>query len=118
MTFKPNTLFYTDGYKVGHRRMLAPGTTKLYGSWIPRSLKYGPKGSTKVVSFGQQLTMKWLNDEFNENFFKLELPEAMKFAKDMSLYLGMEYDGKHFEQLWELGYLPIRVKALPEGLTF
>jgi len=39
MSFKPNTLFYSDGYKVGHKRMLAPGTTKLYGSWIPRSIK-------------------------------------------------------------------------------
>ena len=34
----------------------------------------------------------------------------------MSLYLGMEYDGKHFEELWNLGYLPIKVKALPEGI--
>ena len=34
----------------------------------------------------------------------------------MSLYLGMEYDGKHFEELWDLGYLPIKVKALPEGI--
>lgn len=28
----------------------------------------------------------------------------------------MEYDGKHFEELWDLGYLPIKVKALPEGI--
>lgn len=34
----------------------------------------------------------------------------------MSLYLGMEYNGKHFEELWDLGYLPIKVKALPEGI--
>ena len=34
----------------------------------------------------------------------------------MSLYLGMEYDGKHFEELWDLGYLPIKVKSLPEGI--
>lgn len=114
--FKPNSLFYVDGYKVGHFRMLAPGTTKLYGSWIPRSLKHGPKGVEKVVSFGQQLSIKWINDEFEENFFKLEYPEAMKFAKDMSLYLGMEYNGEHFGKLWDLGYLPIRIKSLPEGL--
>jgi len=42
--------------------------------------------------------------------------EALKFIKDMSSYLGMEYDGKHFEELWDLGYLPIRVKSLPEGI--
>jgi len=132
MSFKINSLYLTDGYKVGHQKMLAPGTTKLYGTWIPRSTKHAPKGITKIVSFGQQLVWKWLHDEFEENFFLTELrgvggyaalkhkeslkQKALQFIKDMSLYLGMEYDGKHFEELWDLGYLPIKVKALPEGI--
>lgn len=114
--FRPNSLFYTDGYKIGHRRMLAPGTTKLYGTWIPRSTKHAPKGIDKIVSFGQQLTIRWLNDEFTENFFKLPKEEAMKFGKDMSLYLGMDYDASHFAALHDLGYLPVRIKSLPEGI--
>lgn len=114
--FRPNSLFYADGYKIGHKFMLAPGTQRLYGTWIPRSMKYGPKGSTKVVSFGQQLAMRWLHDEFSENFFKLTKSEAMRFGKDMSMYLGLDYDASHFESLWDLGYLPIRVKSLPEGI--
>jgi nicotinamide phosphoribosyltransferase len=143
MGFKINSLYLTDGYKVGHQKMLAPGTTKLYGTWIPRSVKHAPKGIEKIVSFGQQLVWKWLHDEFEENFFMTELvnetinssikegnsydyaqtksilpikEKALQFVKDMSLYLGMEYDGKHFEDLWDLGYLPIKVKALPEGV--
>ena len=132
MSFKINSLYLSDGYKVGHKAMLATGTTKLYGTWIPRSTKHAPKGITKIVSFGQQLVWKWLHDEFEENFFmnhyktnpvtgeKMEVPglkeKALQFIKDMSLYLGMEYDGKHFEELWDLGYLPIKVKALPEGI--
>ena len=130
MSFKINSLYLTDGYKVGHKAMLAPGTTKLYGTWIPRSVKHAPKGITKIVSFGQQLVWKWLHDEFEENFFHTHLrnkkdttntlaffkEKALQFVKDMSLYLGMEYDGKHFEELWDLGYLPIKVKALPEGI--
>ena len=131
MSFKINSLYLTDGYKVGHKAMLAEGTTKLYGTWIPRSVKHAPKGVTKVVSFGQQLVWKWIHDEFQENFFmrdgliEKEHPfsnyestkqKALQFVKDMSLYLGMDYDGKHFEELWDLGYLPIRVKSLPEGL--
>ena len=132
MSFKINSLYLSDGYKVGHKAMLAPGTTKLYGTWIPRSTKHATKGITKIVSFGQQLVWKWLHDEFEENFFmnnyrtnpftkeKMEVPglkeKALQFIKDMSLYLGMEYDGKHFEELWDLGYLPIKVKALPEGI--
>jgi nicotinamide phosphoribosyltransferase len=114
--FKPNSLFYTDGYKIGHRKMLAPGTTRLYGTWIPRSTKHAPKGITKIVSFGQQLVVKWLNDEFQENFFNLPHDEAMKFTKDMSMYLGMDFDGSHFSELHALGYLPIRIKSLPEGI--
>ena len=132
MGFRINSLYLSDGYKVGHKSMLAPGTTRLYGTWIPRSTKHAPKGITKIVSFGQQLVWKWLHDEFEENFFmnnyrtnpftkeKMEVPglkeKALQFIKDMSLYLGMEYDGKHFEELWDLGYLPIKVKALPEGI--
>lgn len=120
MSFKINSLYLTDGYKVGHQKMLAPNTTKLYGTWIPRSLKHAPKGIEKIVSFGQQLVWKWLHDEFEENFFMqrdgTNRDAALKFVKDISLYLGMEYDGKHFEELWDLGYLPIKVKALPEGI--
>ena len=129
MSFKINSLYLTDGYKVGHKAMLAPGTTKLYGTWIPRSTKHAPNGIKKIVSFGQQLTWKWIHDEFEENFFmrnqrNMTEPEdivvlktkSMDFIKDMSLYLGMEYDGKHFEELWDLGYLPIKVKSLPEGI--
>jgi len=123
MSFKINSLFLTDGYKPSHFKMLAPGTTRLYGTWIPRSTKHAPKGITKIISFGQQLTWKWIHDEFEENFFSCEgvrnsaaKLKALQFVKDVSLYLGMEYDGKHFEELWDLGYLPIRVKALPEGI--
>ena len=116
MRFNPNALFYADGYKVGHKRMLAPGTDFLYGTWIPRSIKYAPKGVTKVMSFGQALTWKWIHDEFEEGFFKLPEDQAILFARDMSLYLGMEFDGAHFLALHRLGYLPIKVKALPEGI--
>ena len=114
--FRPNSLFYTDGYKIGHKRMLAKGTTRLYGTWIPRSTKHAPKGISKILSFGQQLAMRWLHDEFAENFFSIPKEDAMQFGKDMSMYLGMDYDASHFEALYDLGYLPIRVKALPEGI--
>ena len=114
--FRPNSLFYSDGYKIGHKKMLAKGTSRLYGTWIPRSIKHAPKGIKKILSFGQQLAIRWLDDEFTENFFKITKEEAMEFGKDMSLYLGMDYDASHFEALHDLGYLPIRIKSLPEGI--
>lgn len=114
--FKPNTLYYSDGYKTAHKRMMAPGTDYLYGTFIPRSDKRAPKGINAVVSIGQKLALKWLHDEFKENFFSLSKGEALMFAKDMSMYLGMDYDGKHFGELHAVGYLPIRVKSLSEGI--
>lgn len=115
--FRPNSLFYSDGYKIGHKFMLAPGTDYLYGTWIPRAVKYAPKGVDKIVSFGQQLVWRWINDEFHENFFSVDKEEALKFSEDMSKYLmGLPYDASHFEELHDLGYLPIKVKALPEGI--
>jgi nicotinamide phosphoribosyltransferase len=114
--FKYNPLNLTDGYKVGHKAMLAPNTDYLYGTWIPRSIKYAPKDVTKILSAGQQLCWMHLHDEFEEYFFKQPIDVAKKFASDMGKYLGLPYDGKHFEELHKLGYLPIRVKALPEGI--
>lgn len=116
MSFIINALYWTDGYKPGHKAMLAPGTTRLYGTWIPRSLKHAPPGITKIVSFGQLFGWKWVHDAFEDGFFTQTKRYALQFSKDMALYLGMEYDGKHFEQLYDLGYLPIKVKALPEGI--
>jgi nicotinic acid phosphoribosyltransferase len=115
-TFKINPLYEADGYKVAHHKMLAPGTTKLYGTWIPRSLKYMPSGIDKIMSAGQQLVVRHLHSTFQENFFDKDSNVAIQFANDMSAYLGMDYDGTHFLDLYKLGYLPIRVKSLPEGI--
>ena len=115
-TFRAPAPYYSDGYKVGHKRMLAAFTDFLYGTWIPRSLKYAPKGVKKILSIGHQLTVRWLHAEWQENFFDMPKDVAVKFGTDMAKYLGMPYDASHFEALHDLGYLPIRIKALPEGI--
>lgn len=116
MNLEFNALFLADGYKVGHKRMLAQGTTRLYGTWIPRSLKHAPKGVDKIVSFGQQITVKFLHDQFDKNFFKQPIEIVDEFQRDMEAYLGLPFDAEHFRELHKLGYLPIRIKALPEGI--
>lgn len=114
--FRFNSLYYADGYKPGHYAMLAPGTDYLYGTWIPRGLKHAPKGIKKVLSFGQRFTVKWIRDEFQENFFEQPLEDALEFIQDLCLYTGAHYDGEHFIKLHKLGYLPLKIKALPEGI--
>jgi len=115
-SFEPCTLGYSDSYKLGHLRMMAKGITRLYGTWIPRSLKHIDPSITKVVSMGQQLTVRWLHDEFQKNFFGKPIQNAVNFINRVSKHLGVEYNGNHFLALHRLGFLPIRIKSLPEGI--
>lgn len=111
-----NGLLLTDGYKTGHHQQYPKGTEQVYSNWTPRSNKYAPKGCDKVVSFGQQFVMQWLHDYFQDNFFAKPKQEVCNEIKEeLSLYLNADYDVTHFEKLHDLGYLPIRVKSLPEG---
>lgn len=111
-----SSLYNTDGYKIGHKQMLALNTTRLYGTWIPRSTKYAPKDVNKIVSALQQVVVIWLHEEFQQNFFNEDKDVALKFGKDMTKYLNLQYNGKHFETLYDLGYLPIQIQSLPEGI--
>lgn len=113
---KINPLLLTDGYKTGHHQQYPEGTTLVYSNFTPRSNKYAPKGCDKVVSFGQQMVMKQINEAFRDDFFnrmKSEVCGEMK--RELSMYLGTDYDVTHFEKLHDLGYLPIHVKILEEG---
>lgn len=114
-TFKINPLYEADGYKVGHPIMIAPEADSEYFTWIPRSLKYMPKGVNKIMSVGQQITVRYLHSVFQENFFDQPVEVAIKFTEDMSKYLGLPYTFDGFERLHRLGYLPIKIKALEEG---
>jgi len=112
-----NGLLLTDGYKTGHHQQYPKGTEEVYSNWTPRSNKYAPKGCDKVVSFGQQYVFKWLHDYFQDNFFsKPKAQVCNELKEELSLYLGTDYDVTHYEELHDLQYLPIKAKALPEGV--
>jgi nicotinamide phosphoribosyltransferase len=111
-----NPLLLTDGYKTGHHQQYPKGTTLVYSNFTPRSNKYGPKGATTVVSFGQQMVMKQIHDSFHNEFFSKPKDEVCgEMKRELSLYLNTDYDVSHFEALHDLGYLPIHVKILEEG---
>jgi len=112
-----NGLLLTDGYKTGHHQQYPTGTEEVYSNWTPRSNTYAPKGCEKVLSFGQQYVITWLHDYFETNFFSRVKEEVCnELEEELSLYLGTNYDGAHYRALHDLGYLPIRVKSLPEGV--
>jgi nicotinamide phosphoribosyltransferase len=111
-----NPLLLTDGYKTGHHMQYPEGTTLVYSNFTPRSNKYGPKGADKVVSFGQQMVMMQIHEAFQKEFFSRPKDEVCgEMKRELSLYLGTDYDVTHFEKLHDLGYLPINVKILEEG---
>ena len=112
-----NSLFLTDGYKTGHHQQYPKGTNTVYSNWTPRGNKYAPRGCDKVVSFGQQMVIQWLVDHFDENFFSKPKGEVCGQMKtELSMYLNTDYDVTHFEELHDLGYLPIEVKSIEEGI--
>jgi len=111
-----NPLLLTDGYKTGHHQQYPKGTTLVYSNFTPRSNKYAPKGCNEVVVFGTQMVMQQLHDAFQNDFFSRPKEEVCgEMKNELSMYLGTDYDVSHFEALYDLGYLPICVKALPEG---
>lgn len=111
-----NPLLLADGYKTGHHRQYPENTTLVYSNFTPRSNKYAPKGCDKIVSFGQQMIMKQIHDSFYNEFFSRPKDEVCgEMKRELSLYLGTDYDVSHFEKLHDLGYLPIHVKGIEEG---
>ena len=111
-----NPLLLTDGYKTGHHQQYPEGTTLVYSNFTPRSLKHAPKHCNEIVSFGQQLVMKIIHESFENDFFARPKDEVCgEMKRELSMYLNTDYDVSHFEALHDLGYLPIKVKAIEEG---
>ncbi len=120
-----NPLLYVDSYKIHHTKMYPEGMTKLYSNFTPRKSRI--PGIDKVVFFGlQHFILEYFCKKFGEDFFGV-FPNDGKYRWFMREKPGFkeriisEYkkhcnvDTKHIEELWDLGYLPIEIKALPEG---
>lgn len=111
-----------DGYKTGHIYQYPEGTELVYSNFTPRTDRLAahksPEWDRKVVFFGLQGLVKWLLiDLFNDTFFKAAKDEVVAdYARTMDAYLGPGLvTPEHIAALHDLGYLPIEIKALPEG---
>lgn len=108
----------TDGYKTFHKFALNQQIEKMNSNYTSRSGRLSNvEGSNKVAFVGlQYFIMDYLLNEWQLSFFNLDKKDAIKNIKrQMFAYLGTEYDTSHFESLHDLGYLPLEIKALPEG---
>lgn len=114
MNIHPEKL--TDGYKLDHRRQYFPGTTKVTTNFTPRKSRI--PGVDYVIFFGLQYFVKeYLINLWNANFFKIPKEEIIKrYQRRINNYLGPNNIGiEHIAALHDLGYLPLKVMALPEG---
>lgn len=119
---KLNPMTACDFYKVLHKNQYPEGTTLIYSNFTPRSNKLAAKvnnqpiNSVLVVGI-QGFIKEFLIEAFNEGFFNLQKEEVLaEYNRRMNTSLGQgAVDSSHIAALHDLGYLPIEIKALPEG---
>lgn len=114
-----NALLLCDTYKQCHIKMYPEGLTQLTSYWVPRKTMLKHDGeNNRLVFFGlQAFIQEFLVEYFNRNFFDVPLKDILgNYRKYMNIQLGEgNYDLRHVEDLHKLGYLPLCIKALPEG---
>lgn len=114
-TIYPATLI-CDFYKISHRKQYPQGTEKVYSTWTPRESRI--EGIDEIVAFGFQSFIKeYLITYFAEHFFSRPKEEIIaEYNRIVKYTLGeMNPDSSHIAALHDLGYLPLRIKAVPEG---
>lgn len=112
---KLNPMMLCDFYKLSHREMYPDNTEVVYSTWTPRASRI--EGIDKVVCFGvSAFVRQWLVEYFNENFFNANIDAICEdYITECAECLGQDVTVDHIRALHTLGYLPLVVKAMPEG---
>lgn len=113
---KPNPFLLTDYYKVGHVFQYPKNTTLVYSNLTPRSSRI--PNTDEMVFFGLQYFIKeYLQTYLNDNFFQQPKEKVInEYKRRIVTSLGDHLPTyQHLEALHDLGYLPVEIKALPEG---
>lgn len=113
-------LYIVDSYKVSHKRFETEGVTEICSNFTARFDKYmqellGPYYSRDFVVFGVQYAILRLAYMANEGFFLRNKSEVLEEMRSVHGPYIQNEDFEHFGKLHDLGYLPIEIKALPEG---
>lgn len=105
----------SDSYKQFHYAMYPENMVTLYSNGTPRSFKH--MGTDRAVFFGLQYYIKeYLINQWNELFFNKPLEDVISEYKRFHKHFSFaDIDTTHIEALHNLGYLPLIIKALPEG---
>lgn len=104
---KHNPLLQTDVYKLGHMSQYAPGTQKVYSYLTARSTK----NFDKLVFFGlqyylQEYLQRPITNDMVSEFFEVHQSVLGPVPDDVRAKVS---------SLQQLGYWPVRIKAVKEG---
>ena len=116
-----NPLMSIDFYKADHRRQYPEGTQYVYSNFTPRSARLAnvlDGFDDRVVFLGLQAYIKRvLLGQWQTEFFDKPKEEVIrKYKRRMDTSLGEgAVPMDHIEALHDLGYLPLKIKALNEG---
>lgn len=115
---KYNPLLLIDFYKACHAEQYPHGLTRMVSYYTPRMSRL--PDIDKVTFFGLQGFIKeYLVEGFNDNFFNRPEEEVMEEYERIMFYtLGRNAcDVEKIRKLHKLGYLPIAISAVPEGMS-
>lgn len=109
-------IHYSDFYKTDHRRQYPDKTQGVYSNMTARGSRI-PE-IDKVVVFGiQYFVQEYLVNRFQREFFDQPRGAVVaEYKRRLDTSLGPNaVSMEHIDALHQLGYLPVRIKALPEG---
>lgn len=112
-----NPLLCLDFYKTVHAEQYPARLTKMVSYYTPRMSRLAD--TDKVAMFGLQAFIKeYLIDAFNENFFNRPLDDVLReYSRVLNCTMGTGGIGEErIRQLHALGYLPLQIRAVPEGV--
>ena len=112
-----NPLLLIDFYKACHSSQYPKNMTRLVSYFTPRMSRID--GENKLVMFGLQAFInQYLIDQFDRCFFSVPKDQVLsEYKRIMDHTLGVNaYDLEKIADLHDLGYLPLEIRAIPEGM--
>ena len=113
-----NPLLLIDFYKSTHHEQYPKGLTKMVSYYTPRMSRLNDVDT--ITFFGLQGFIKeYLINGFNENFFSRPEDEVVaEYERILDYTLGKgAYESQKIRDLHRLGYLPLEISAVPEGVA-
>ena len=113
---KISPLLCSDSYKQCHHRLYPSNLEYMYSNTTPRYSRVD--GVNEVVVFGTQYFVEeYLIKQWDEEFFNKPIEEVLtEYHRVIDNHLGPGViNDDNIRYLHSLGYLPIHLKALPEG---